>query len=258
MPRQKSLKASSPKASQIGNIARYDKLLREFEKKFNLEVRAAKQGSERWHEMKLGVISASNASRAVAKKESDTRHTYLCELVAEICTGVIEEVSFKQMEWGKSHEDAARSSFEFSTGQEMIPLNFVFKDNKFRAGCSPDGVILPIKPAEIKCPWDSANYIKFLIDGIQKPDWVWQNQMTMWVMGAREMDVTQFDPRMKTKPIHTIIVSKDPEKQKKLDDAIPELIFDMDKMLKEIGVEFGDQWHRISQKGKRHEPNNAA
>lgn len=231
-------------------LAEYDRILREFEDKFGLEVRSAKQGTDRWLELKLGVISASNAFRAVAGKETDTRQTYLYELVSEVCTGVIEEISFKQMDWGKEHEDAARSSYEFSTGQHMKPLTFVFKDNKFREGCSPDGIVLQsMKPAEIKCPWDSTNYVKFLIDGIQKREWKWQNQFTLRVMGVDEMDVTQYDPRMKAKPIHTVLVKKDHDMQKKLEDTIPELILDMDKILKKIGVPFGEQWTRLVKKG---------
>lgn len=233
-------------------IVGIDQILRQFEAKFGLQVIGAQQLSETWLQMKLGVISASNASRAVAKKDSETRKTYLCELVAEVCTGVIEELSFKQMEWGKEHEDAARSSYEFATGQKMTPITFVFKDETFRTGCSPDGAIIDaLKPSEIKCPWDSANYIKFLLDGIQKPEWKWQNQFTLWVMNAGEMDVTQFDPRMKAKPIHSVVVTRDSEMQKKLDDMIPELIFDMDKMLATIGVKFGDQWLRLAKDQKR-------
>lgn len=223
--------------------------MREFEKKFGLDVAGVHQGTERWLEMKLGVISASNASRAVSKKGTDTRNTYLCELVAEVCTGVIEELNFKQTQWGHDNEDAARSSYEFSTGQKMMPLAFAFKDNSFRVGCSPDGVILnPFKPSEIKCPWDSTNYVKFLINGVQKPEWIWQNQFALWIFEADEMDVTQFDPRMKSRPIHTLQVKRDPNKQTQLSETIPELILDMDVMLKEVGVEFGEQWTRIAQK----------
>lgn len=199
--------------------------------------------------MKLGVISASNASRAVSKKGTETRNTYLCELVAEVCAGVIEEMNFKQTDWGKQNEDAARSSFEFSTGQKMVPLTFFFKDSSFRVGCSPDGIILDTsKPSEIKCPWDSTNYVKFLVNGVVKPEWVWQTQMIMWIMKADEMDVTMFDPRMKAKPIHTVTMKRDPDKQVQLNDTIPELIMDMDAMLKEVGVEFGEQWVRLAQK----------
>lgn len=238
------------------SMASYDKLLKQFEQKFGLPVSKVEQNSARWLEMKLGVISASNASKAVADKKSATRHTYLCELVAEVCTGVIEELNFKQMEWGKQHEDAARSSYEFSTGHRMVPLAFVFKDGTFRVGCSPDGVVLAAsKPSEIKCPWDSANYVKFFLDGDQKPEWKWQNEMTMWVMDTKVMDVTHYDPRMKTNPIHTIEVKSNPEMRKKLEDQIPELILDMDKMLKELGVKFGEQWIRIAEKK---DPGNAA
>lgn len=251
MPKPQSSKSSEPtRPNQPPSVlVQYHQRLQEFEKRFGLEVKSVQQQSDRWLQMKLGVVSMSNASRAVAKKGSETRNTYLCELVAEVCTGVIEELSFKQMEWGKQHEDAARSSYEFSTGQKMIPMTFFFKDSTFRIGCSPDGVVLVAnKPSEIKCPWDSTNYIKFLVNGIVKPEWVWQTQGIMWVMDAEEMDVTQFDPRMKAKPIHTMTVKKDPEYQKKLDDAIPELILDMDNMLREVGVEFGEQWVRLAEK----------
>lgn len=231
-------------------LAEYDRILRDFENKFGLEIRSAKQGSERWLETRLGVITASKASSAVAEKSTDTRLTYLCELVSKVCTGVVEELDFKQLQWGKEHEDAARSSYEFSTGQHMRPLTFVFKDNKFRIGCSPDGVILDsMKPSEIKCPWSSTNYVKFLLEGVQKREWKWQNQFTMWVMGVDEMDITQYDPRMKAKPIHTITVKKDNDMRKKLEDTIPELILDMDKMLKEIGVKYGEQWTRLVKRG---------
>jgi hypothetical protein len=101
------------------------------------------------------------------------------------------------------------------------------------------------KGCEIKCPWDSTNYIKFVLGEEIKPEWEWQNQFAMWVMDAHEWDVTQYDPRMKTKPLHTITALRDPEKQKRLEGEIPELIHDMDKMLKEIGVNFGEQWTRL-------------
>ncbi len=225
-----------------------DKTLAVFEKKFGLIVRGAPQLSDAWFHMKLGVISASNASRAVSKKGTATRNTFLCELVAEVCTSVIEEQSFKQMEWGKQHEAAARSSYEFANAVKMTPLSFVFKDETFRAGCSPDGIVSATKGAEIKCPWDTANYVKFLVGDEVKAEWEWQNEFTMWVMGAGEWDVVQFDPRMKTKPLHGITVPRNPERQKRLDDEIPELIFDMDKILAQIGVKFGQQWERLATK----------
>ncbi len=227
-------------------LAKITENLQAFESRFGMKVVGAPQLSEAWFQMKLGVISASNASKAVSGKDTETRLTYLCELAADVCTGAIEEMNFKQLEWGKEHEEGARSSYEFSTGSKLTQLGFVFKDDTFRVGCSPDGIVGPDKGMEAKCPWDSANYVKFLVADKMKSEWEWQNQFTMWVMGAEEWDVAQYDPRMKSKPLAIRTVTKDPKKHATFEDAIPQLIFDLDKMLAQIGVEFGSQWHRIA------------
>lgn len=231
-------------------LADIDGLLSEWERRFALPGRNVEQLSEPWFQLRLGLITASNASRAVSKKGTQTRNTFLCELIAAVCTGVVEELNFKQTDWGKQHEIAARSSYEFANDIKIIRTPFVFKDNTFRIGCSPDGFTTPTKGTEIKCPWDSTNYIKFLLGDEVKTEWAWQNEFSMWVTGAEEWDLTFFDPRMKTRPMHTITVWRDPERQAKLNDAIPELIHDMDLLLAEIGVKFGDQWKRIAAKNK--------
>lgn len=218
--------------------------LKAFEDRFGIPVTTAQQGSEEWLKMKLGVVSASNIHRITGKPGNQTRETYLCEIVSEICTGVIEELNFKQMEWGKQHEDAARSCYEMDTDLKVTQLSFVFKDGNYREGCSPDGIVTLNKGAEIKCPWDSTNYIKFLVADKLKPEWDWQAQYCMRVLDAGEWDVCQYDPRMKTKPLHLITVKRDEEKQKFLNDAVPLFIDDIDAMLAKIGIKFGEQWTR--------------
>jgi hypothetical protein len=174
-------------------LAEIDKILQAFENRFGLTIRGAVQGSPSWHQGRLGVVTASNASKAVSGAKTDTRLNYLCGLIADVATGVIEEeVNFKQMAWGKEHEDAARSAREFATG------------------------------------------IKF----------------TLWALESDIMYVTQFDPRMKVRPLHTIEIEKIPKYQAQLDETIPQLILDMDAGLKEIGIEFGDHWLRIAAKEK--------
>lgn len=227
-----------------------DETLHAFEKRFGLTVRGAQQRSEAWFNLKLGVPSASNASKIVAGKDTEGRLTYMSFLVAQVCTGVIEEMNFKQLEWGNENEDAARANYELAANQEIKPLTFVFKDDTFRVGCSPDGYVElnPQAPVEIKCPWDSTNYIKFLVEEKVKPEWVWQNQFQLWVLEAERMDICMYDPRMKTKPLHVVPVYRSEEHQKKLDDLVPQFILDMDNMLAKIGVKFGDQWDRIAKK----------
>lgn len=224
------------------SLAAIQKTLAAFEKKYGCGGPNAQQGSVEWLTMKLGVISASNIHRITGKPGNQTRATYMAELVSEVCTGVVEEMNFKQLEWGKAHEEPARATYEFSTGHKIVQVPFVFKDNKFREGCSPDGLIENLKGAEIKCPWDSTNYIKFLVGDAIKSEWVWQAQGCMRALDAGEWDVTQYDPRMKTKPMHMVMVPRDEEKQKFLADEIPKFVEEMDAMLTKIGVKFGEQW----------------
>lgn len=221
-------------------------LLGEFEKQFGIKALGATQGSEVWRDIKLGVLSASNASKIVAKKDSETRATYMAELVAQVCTGFMEEVSSKAMEWGAAHEDAARASYEFDSGNGMAQVPFVFKDNNFREGCSPDGLTTATSGVEIKCPFNSVHYIKFIAEERIKPEYVWQNQFTLRVTGAESWDFGQYDPRMKIKPMHFITIGRDEEKQKALDDLVPQFIFDMDRLLAKIGIKFGAQWESKS------------
>lgn len=225
-------------------LSEIQKTLESFEKTYGVSVSGAQQGHPVWFIMKLGVLSASSASKIVAKKDSETRLTYMSELVAQVCTGLIEEIGSKATEWGHQNEDAARSSYEFATGLAMTRLCFVFKDGTFREGCSPDGIVSATKGAEIKCPYNTVHYIKFLAEEKLKPEYQWQNQFTMRVMDAGEWDACQFDPRMRKSPLKYMTVPRDPEMQKVLDDKVPEFIHDMDKMLAKIGVRFGDQWIR--------------
>jgi len=217
-----------------------------FENKFGLSLASSSQGSDAWFTAKLGVISASNASKAVAGADTDGRLTYMADLVAQIGTGLIEEISSKHLDWGNANEDGARAGYEFTTGQTVTQLPFVFKDETFRIGCSPDGFVSDTKGCEIKCPSNSANYVKFLTEKKLKPEYDWQIQFQMWVTGAKSWDVVQFDPRMLSKPLHFLEVKRDEKKIEKFETLIPAFIKDMDVMLETAGLRFGDQWKRLA------------
>jgi len=78
-----------------------------FQDIYKIPVLDSLQGSEAWFNLKLGVISASNASKVVAKRDSDTRLTYMSELVAQVCTGDQEEINSKYLSRGNAMESAA-------------------------------------------------------------------------------------------------------------------------------------------------------
>lgn len=239
-------------------MAQIEGLLETWHKKTWLPVTDLTQRSEAWLNMRLGVLTASNASKIVAKEESATRATYMAELVAEVCTARYEEeMNFKAIKHGRDNEDAARQFYAFESNREVMQVGFVFKDDSFRVGCSPDAVFLdPTKQflaggAEFKCPWDSANFIKFALGGDVKKDWDWQNQFTIWVMETKGWDMCFYDPRMVNIPkLHREAFARDEKKQQTLDEKIPRFIYDMDSMLKELGVSFGDHWKAIREQNQ--------
>ncbi len=227
------------------SIHEINNLLHGFEGKFGYPIGAAQQGSEAWFVAKLGVLSASKASAIVAKSDSATRQTYLCELIAQICTGLHHEFGGTALDWGREHEDAMLAYYEFQTGIKITKVPFIFKDDTYREGCSPDALVTDKKGCEIKCPWNSANFVQFLLDDSCKPEWKWQNQFTMRVTDAEQWDFGFFDPRMKKSPMKTVTIDRNDKMQETLADAVPQFIADMDKALAQIGITFGDQWTRI-------------
>ena len=221
-----------------------------FQKRYGIAIADAQQGSTMWQILKLGVISASNVNKAVAKAGSETRNTYLAELCAQICTGTFDELNSKYLEWGNFHEDAARSYYEFSTGNEVKQLPFVFKDDSFRMGCSPDGIVNETKGVEIKCPFNAVHFVKFLVEDKIKSEYVWQYQYSLWVMDATHWDFVQYHPSMKKNPMKILTVEKDEKIFKIFDELIPKFIEDLDKMLAKAGFRFGEQWERLNNEAK--------
>ena len=230
-------------------IHNFETQIKSFQDKFGTDIILAEQGSLGWLQSRLGVITSSEVYKAVAKPGTETRNTYLCQLVAEVATGVVEEINSKYLDWGKMNEQSARSAYEFANDCEIETVNFIFKDDSFREGSSLDGFVKgQRRTVEIKCPYNPTNYIKFFIDDKIKSEYVWQYQHQLRVTGLDSVDFTQYDPRMITSPIKSITIERDQEMQQKFDELIPVFISDMDKALAKLGVSFGDQWVRIAQK----------
>lgn len=214
-----------------------------FSSRYGLDTSNVSQGSEAWFKIKLGVVSASMASDVVAKRDSKTRLTYMANLVSQICTGEIEEIHSKYLEWGKNNEAPARSTYEFESDLKIEQVPFVFKDDSFREGCSPDGIISQNKRGvEIKCPYNATNYILFLCEDKIKSDYLWQVQFSMRALNCETYDFCQYHPNMKRKPIKIMTIEKDDKMQATLNDAVPQFLIDMNDMLKKTGLEFGSQW----------------
>lgn len=206
------------------------------------------QQSPQWFTMKLGVMSASNAKAILAGPKTGTRRTYICSLVAQIATGMAPEINARALDWGNEHEDAARAAYEFETGKQVVELPFIYKDSAMRVGASPDGLVLLSdgdtieRGSEIKCPYNSENFIKFACDDTIKKEHEKQCQFSMFVTGAELWDYGNYDPRMKTKQLHWYTYERDEGLMDLFEEATQEIIYEMDNMLTALGLEFGAQW----------------
>lgn len=258
------------------------------------------QGSAEWHQMRLGVISASRASDLIAsgsrapfpsnveiltegrgkntvifgdetftgtkadcidfvrdllpRVPSAARKQYLLELVAEVATGQAKDIGkFKQTEWGHEHEESARQIFGFHVGVPVNSVPFIYGNESMRYGCSPDGIADDNSGIEIKSPWTTDVYLDFLLNGEIKPEYVEQCQFSMFVTGMPYWHFANYDPRMRTKSFHSILIERDEERMKTFADAIGQMTHDMDVTLAKIGLSFGDQWSANNSTQQFHE-----
>lgn len=219
---------------------------------FGFNPAEVQQGSADWLMLKLGVLSASNADKIVAKRDSATRATYMASLISQVCSCVIpEEMNFKAMEHGKLYEPAARDALSVALGFVNIQeIAFMFSDESLRVGVSPDG-LFDNTIVEIKCPFNGENFIKFAAFETNKKDWAWQAQFQLFAGKADEHIFCQYDPRMVLcNNLHYVKTERDEAMQKTLADAIPQFIADMDQALNKLGVTFGDHWKHIKNNRK--------
>ncbi len=200
------------------------------------------QGSPEWQNLKLGVISASNVSRALAKKGTETRNTYLMELVGQIATRQFDEINAKSLEYGKVNEVAARAAYEFQTGHKVDQVGFIYKDGR-RIGVSPDGIIPSIKKGlELKCPITAKVHADFLCNDKIKPEYMYQVQLSLWVSDFETWDFASFNPSFKSKMLKVVTIEKDPKVFERFENELPDFLADLDSALEKIQLKHGDQF----------------
>lgn len=213
-------------------------------------ISTAKQGTNEWISERLGVVTASEAYNVIKKGRggkgyATTRHTYMMQLIAEVCTGQSPEIKGKPLEWGNEHEPIAREVYEAKTFSVVDELGLIYKDDSKRFGASPDGLIGDDGGIEIKCPFTTPVHLDTMLNGTIKPEYICQMQFIMWVTGREWMDFCSFDPRMigdVDKRLCVIRVERDQKIMDEFDIEMPLFVNDMDEILESIGVKFGQQW----------------
>ncbi len=182
------------------------------------------QGTDEWHEMRRGVITASRFKDVMSKGRgtapSKTRHSYMLELAAEVLTGNVEHFEpNKYMQWGTEKEPEAKSMYEFLTDNEVSEVAFI-KHDTLNCGVSPDGLVGDNGGIEIKCP-KTTTQIETFLSGKMPSQHKAQVQGCMWVTERDYWDFVSFDPRIDGEAsFFNVRVERDEEYIKELADGI--------------------------------------
>lgn len=212
--------------------------------RFGFNPAEVEQGSADWHILKLGVLSASNADKIVAKVGSAGRETYMASLISQICTCTLpDELPFRQLEHGKIYEPPARDALSAALGfVDIKELPFIYKDESLRIGVSPDGVA-GNTIMEIKAPYNGENFFKFACFDSNKSSWRWQAQFQIFAAEAECHVFAMYEPRsVLCNNLHFVETEVSITDQKTIEDASQQFVFDMDKALARMSVEFGQHW----------------
>lgn len=157
------------------------------------------QGTEAWHQLRLGKVTASRVADILAQTRtgpSASRQNYLIELALQRSTGTIEpSYTNAAMEWGTQTEPQARVAYEVETGNFVDQVAFIDHPTITNFGCSPDGLIGDDGLIEIKCP-NSATHWEYFKAKKPPQKYVTQIQTQLCVTGRKWCDFVSFDPRM--------------------------------------------------------------
>lgn len=190
------------------------------------------QGSEAWHQARLGKVTASRVADVIARTKSGpaaSRKNYLAELVAERLTGQPTEGFMNAaMKWGIDTEPQARAAYEFFSDLTVEEVGFVEHPTIAMTGASPDGLVGGRGMVEIKCP-NTATHIDTLLTGTIPGKYMTQMQWQMACADRAWCDFVSFDPRMPADlQLYVKRVERDDGEIEGLEAAVIEFLAELD------------------------------
>ena len=187
------------------------------------------QNSEEWYQVRLGKVTASCFSKAIAGGQGKTRKTYMIQLIAERLTQSEQEgFSSAVMVRGQEIEPYAREYYELLNDVSIREVGFVERNENI--GASPDGFIGEDGLIEIKCPLSTTHIATILADKVpttHKP----QIQGQLWVCEREWCDFVSYDPRVRQRPFFCERIYRDEDYIKELHIKIQMFIDEMNQMM---------------------------
>ena len=160
----------------------------------------AEQQTAAWLYERVGYCTASRFKDVMAKLKSgnpgEKRQTYLMEVVVERLTGQpLDHFDSAAMQWGTEQEQRSRMDYEAQTGAMVEEVGFIKHPTLLMVGGSPDGLIGEDGGWESKSPFNSANHLYTLLEGMPEEHTA-QVQGLMWITGRKWWDFQSYDPRL--------------------------------------------------------------
>lgn len=172
------------------------------------------QRTTEWYFARKGKFTASEISNLLTssrKKDEvfgETALTYIKEKVAEFIMNddiffEMQELGFRNTAtaWGEQYEPEARARYTTVTGMEVEETGFF--EYTEHSGGSPDGLCRDGEGIiEIKCPFNSAKHIEYLLMESSEDllavnkQYYWQCQANMLFTGRQYIDFVSYDPRI--------------------------------------------------------------
>jgi putative phage-type endonuclease len=195
------------------------------------------QGSNEWHLLRLGKVTASRIADVLSKGksgESASRRNYRTELVVQRLTGLPgESFSNAAMEWGTNTEPKARTAYEVEKQQFVEQVAFIDHPSIEWFGCSPDGLVTD-GLIEIKCP-NSTTHVDYLADNKPPAKYIPQMQCQMAVTGRQWCDFVSFDPRLPDDlQLFVVRLERDQEYIEAMEAEVKKFLSEVDEMFKKL------------------------
>ena len=201
------------------------------------------QGSPEWHALRLGKVTASRIADVVVRTKTGygaSRANYMAELITERLTGVPQDTYVSAaMQWGKDHEEEARTAYEFDTDTAVELVGFVGHPAIQFAGASPDGFVGSHGLVEMKCP-NTATHIDTLISNTMPSKYTLQMQFQMACTGRNWCDYVSYDPRVPERMrLFVRRLARDPLIINDLEKEVQKFLAEADAKYKQLIARYG-------------------
>jgi len=202
-----------------------------------METHLMQQGTDSWHQIRCGKVTASRVADIIAKTKSGystSRENYLAQLVCERMTGKpTESFTNAAMIHGTETEPFARAAYEARMDLLVTEVGFIDHPWIVMSGASPDGLANE-GMVEIKCP-NTATHIETLLSRTVPAKYITQ---MMWQMACADRpwcDFVSFDPRLPER--HQLFIKRinyDPEMVNLLENSVIQFLGDVDLKIQQL------------------------